>query len=268
MMFSRKKLSRNRDRAARNTNKSAFLKYIADDLFNRVVFLSQDFSNILDIGSRDGDLAFHLQEKYRNANITVTDISRKMLANIRLTNVNKILLDEENLDFVGHNFDLITYSMGLHFINDVQNFLLRVKSALIPDGLFVVNFIGAGSFAALRNRFIEIEHRNNRPHFPHVSSFIRLDDVVNLLKQAGFAEIILDHEKIELEYVSCLELLKSIKNIGESSILINNHPYTISKNMLHLLSDNINFIDHINLISFIASPSKGSIILNPTMSSF
>jgi len=175
----------------------------------------------------------------------------------------KLLFDEEKIGKLGIiNIDLVTFSQGLHWINDVPSFLMSIKNILKPNGLFIANFIGGNSLKKLRTRLIEAEIASNCVHSPHISPFIHFDHVNPLLAQAGFSEFVIDYENIEIEFNSPLELMREIKNIGESNALDNTNNYGISKQMLEILGKNDGkFCDQIQLISFIAAPLKNSIKL-------
>jgi len=175
---------------------------------------------------------------------------------------NKLLIDDEDLEFPLSSFDLIIYSLGLHWINDVQRFLLNIRKYLKPDGIFIGNFVGGDSLKNLRKVLIELEITSNFKHSPHISPFIHFDHVPILFSQAGFSEVIVDYENISLKFDNPLALMREIKNIGESNSLNASHNYAISKKMFSLLQNYTNtFEDNINLISFIASPNKNSIRL-------
>ncbi|MCC8467636.1 MAG: palindromic element RPE1 domain-containing protein [Rickettsia endosymbiont of Eriopis connexa] len=174
----------------------------------------------------------------------------------------KMSIDDEDLEFLPNSFDLIIYSLGLHWINDVQSFLSNIRKFLKSDGIFIGNFVGGNSLKNLRKSLIDAEIASGFKHSPHISPFIHFDHVPMLLSQAGFSEVIVDYENIELKFDNPLDLMKEIKNIGESNSLNASHNYAISKKMFSLLQNYTNgFEDNITLISFIASPNKNSIRL-------
>lgn len=241
-----------------NIAECAFFKYAAFDIIERLNIIDKEFPDILDLECRTGILTKLLVQNYNYAIIVAASASNVMLQSFDHTP--KLLVDEENLPFKAASFDLITFSLGLHWINDVQNFLLQIKRILKPNGLFIGNFIGGNSLKELRMKFIETEIALSRPHFQHVSPFIHFDHVTPLLGQAGFTEIIVDYENIQLSYKSPLDFIRELKNIGESGALLKNSRNMISKQMLSILSNDTNsFTEQINIVSFIASPSKNSI---------
>ncbi|WP_081494766.1 methyltransferase domain-containing protein [Rickettsia canadensis] len=227
---------------------------------DRLKLINNNFSDILEISAKCGYLTGLLKDTYRNADITAIDMSPLLLDSFN--HDRKLLIDDEDLEFPSNSFDLIVYSLGLHWINDVQRFLSNIRTFLKPEGIFIGNFVGGDSLKNLRKVLIEAEIMSNFAHSPHISPFIHFDHVPILFSQTGFAEVIVDYENISLEFDNPLALMREIKNIGESNSLDLRHNYTISKKMFFLLQNYTNFFkDNINLISFIASPNKNSIRL-------
>lgn len=259
-IFDRSKLKNNRGKALVGINNSLFIKQAANDIIDRLKMIDKNLVDILEISTKCGHLTKLLKAIYKDAKIIATDMSYPLLDSFEHNN--KLCIDEEHLEFPENSFDLIVYSLGLHSINDVQRFLFNIRKCLKPNGIFIGNFVGGDSLKNLRKSLIGLEIESNSQHSPHISPFIHFDHVPILLSKAGFNEVIVDYENIELKFDNPLELMREIKNIGESNSLILRQNYAISKKMYSLLQNHKNgFEDHITLISFIASPNKNSIRL-------
>ncbi|MGX6959829.1 MAG: methyltransferase domain-containing protein [Rickettsia endosymbiont of Pentastiridius leporinus] len=236
------------------------MNHAASDIIDRLAMVNKDFTDILEISAKCGYLTKLLKDIYPNSQIIATDMSPILLESFE--HKDKLCIDDEHLEFPNNSFDLIVYSLGLHWINDVQRFLFNIRNFLKPNGVFIGNFVGGSSLRNLRKSLIEAEIASSFKHSSHISPFINFDHVPTLLSQAGFNEVIIDYENIKLEFDSPLMLMREIKNMGESNSLVIRESYAISKKMYSLLQSNKNgFEDHITLISFIASPSKNSIRL-------
>ena len=259
-LFNRQRLCSNRNKAANTIDNYPLAKYAADNILENLQILDRNFVNILDIGCRDGYLSLALLNKYNNATLIATDISAEMIDKVECTI--KLLADEEELEFAANNFDLITFSLGLHWINNVPRFLKNVHNWLTTDGIFIANFIGGKSLKNLRRYLIKVETAANYFHSQHIPPFINFDHMVPLLQQANFQDIIVDIEEIDLEYDSAFALMQALKIAGESNIMTNMPSYSISKKMLKIFKTETTFNDHINLISFIVSKTRG--VINPT----
>ncbi|WP_269208633.1 MULTISPECIES: methyltransferase domain-containing protein [spotted fever group] len=236
------------------------MKHAANDIISRLGMIDKDFSDILEISAKCGYLTSLLKNAYRSADITVTDMSPLLLDSFEHNH--KLLIDDEDLALPKDSFDLIIYSLGLHWINDVQRFLSNIRIFLKSDGIFIGNFVGGNSLKNLRKSLIDAEIASDFKHSPHIAPFIHFAHVPILFSQARFAEVIVDYENIELKFDNPLALMREIKNIGEANSLNASHNYAISKKMFSLLQNYKNgFEDNIHLISFIASPNKNSIRL-------
>lgn len=259
LIFDRNSLRMKRDNALSGIRESLFIKYGANDIIERLKLIDNDFSNILDIGCRAGHLTKLLATIYPNSKITATDMSDSLLA--AFDHDHKLAIDEEKLEFPAHSFDLITYSLGLNWINDIQTFLNNIRNLLKPTGIFIGNFVGDSSFRNLRTLFIREEMATNSNHFLRISPFIRFDDTQLLLTSACFSEVVVDYENIEVTFDTPLELMQEIQKIAETNSMLHNPVYTITKKMFAALSNRVAkaFTDQITVISFIASPTKGSI---------
>ncbi|MCC8417479.1 MAG: methyltransferase domain-containing protein [Rickettsia endosymbiont of Bryobia graminum] len=260
IIFDRKQLQFNRDKNIDNIRSCSYFQDSAEAIIQRLDLIDRNFTNILDIGCRTGQLTKLLREKYKSAIVTATNPSQSMLQFVE--HAQKLLIDEEDLLFNEIQYDLISFSLGLHWINDIQRFLLNIKSILKPDGVFICNFIGGNSLKALRTRFIEAEIFANHFHSIHILPMINFDHITPLLSEAGFKEVIVDYDNIQFTHKSPFGFIKELKNIGETSILNRKSYYTISKLMLAALKDNTNvFNEQVSIISFIVSPNKNSLKL-------
>jgi SAM-dependent methyltransferase len=240
-MFNLKKLSESKSKAKSSLKNSDFFQFTHQDLIDRITPINKKFEKILLIKPAIEELLTK-PLKSNNQNCTV-EISNDLNTN-------------------DDNFDLIIFPFGLHWISDIQNFLSYTRKLLSKDGIFICNFPGGGTLQNLRHLLIELELKHSSSHAPHISPFIRFEQMTPLLQQAGFIENIIDHQNIEIEAPSALQFMKAMQNLGESNTLQNKIAYSINKQMLRdLQNNNTLFIDHINLITFISCPTKGGLKL-------
>ncbi|MGI4776414.1 MAG: methyltransferase domain-containing protein [Janthinobacterium lividum] len=267
LIFDRKKILQHRNQASSNYKHSKFFGNLAEGVMDRLEPLNKDYSAVLDINCRNGNFTQLFRDKHTNAKIIATDISSKMLDSFK--HQYKWQIDEElitsrlieyNPDIGENYFDLINFSLGLHWINNVEEFLEQIYSLLKSDGIFIANFIGGDSLKKLRTELINIESILEVSHHSRISPFIYFQHVPALLQRAGFKDIIVDQDEIAFTYPSSYELMKEIKELGESSGLVRSSNYSLSKKMISSLSVcNKQFHDKINIISFIAGKDKNTI---------
>lgn len=117
-----------------------------DDFYHiaaSIAEITHDTPNILDLGAGTGLFSSFLLEKYPKANVTLIDLSEKMLdvAKARFQNKQnvKFLIDDyTNYDF-GESFDLVISSLSIHHLTDPEKKKLyqTIFSILKSNGLFI-----------------------------------------------------------------------------------------------------------------------------------
>jgi len=257
-MFNYNKLLNSRTKAKPMVEESPFFKFVNEDLLARLELLANEYKDILVISNNR--LLYDRILNHSGFRVSARDDVKNQdeLPSVTLT-------DFTNQDFLlgDSQFDLILFPFGLHWIDNVKDFLGGIKNLLKSDGLFMGNFASSGSLGKLRRLLISLEASTLKPHIAHISPLIGFEQMTDILKISGFNESIIDHEKIELEYSSPVSLMKAIQSCGESSALKDHLCYSITKDMYNKLNsqnDSV-FIDQVNLASFIASKDKGAVKL-------
>ncbi|AJY75767.1 class I SAM-dependent methyltransferase [Paenibacillus beijingensis] len=181
-----------------------------DDFYNIAVSLAataKDSPTILDIGAGTGLFSAFLLEKYPEANVTLIDISEKMLevAKKRFNdrpNVTYIADDYTTHDYSG-SFDIVISSLSIHHLTDIEKKALykKIYSLLNDDGVMVNADQVLGSTPYLETLYKEdwkqkVE-RSGLPEKAILSAYERtkldkmspLDEQLSWLKEAGFADV-------------------------------------------------------------------------------
>ncbi|MEW9670076.1 class I SAM-dependent methyltransferase [Ammoniphilus sp. 3BR4] len=117
-----------------------------DDFYQIPVSIAEtnsDSPNILDIGAGTGLFSAKMLEKHPRANVTLIDISEKMLevAKSRFHNKSnvKYIVD----DYIKHEFkdtfDIVISSLSIHHLTDTEkkDLYAKVFSILTPHGIFL-----------------------------------------------------------------------------------------------------------------------------------
>lgn len=266
-IFDPKKILAHRNIAAKAVETCEFFKYGATDIAQRLKLLKKDFRRILDFQCKAGHLFKLLAAEYNGAEIIIADNSQIYLDAINHKNKQLLPADLSDIKEMAQSFessfDLITFSLAMHNVNDIVNLLQQIAKMLKPEGLLIANFVGGSSFKNLRSAIAETEFKLGMQQRQHIYPYIHFDHLSPLLQQAGFKTIVTDFENVEFEYDSALAMMQAIKGAGESAGFAAPANYTITKKMLQLLSDNSAlFVDNVQLISFIASKSRNVINVN------
>lgn len=231
-IFDRAALKRNRARAAKTLHHYDFLlTRTADDLADRILVQNRNFEHALCLGCSTGYLRREMAARgalgTKIQNWTDADIVADMLPP-----EGGLVLDEEALDLRPHAYDLIISFWGLHHVNDLPGALLQIRAALAPDGVFIAALPGNENLRALRAAFLQTENALLGGVRPHIHPFADLRDLAGLMQRAGFALPVADSDVVDVRYGDPLTLLRDLRGMGESNILMQRHKAPLRRDVL------------------------------------
>lgn len=219
-IFDRTALKRNRARAAANLHAFDFLlTRTADDLADRLLVQNRTFERALCLGCSTGYLRREMQARgalgTKIKSWTDADIVADMLPPEK-----GLVLDEEALALAPASYDLIVSFWGLHNVNDLPGALLQIRQALTPDGVFIAALPGNENLRDLRAAFLAAESTLLGGARPYIHPFADLRDLAGLMQRAGFALPVADSDVVGVRYSDPLTLLRDLRGMGESNILM------------------------------------------------
>lgn len=216
ILFDRNLLRQNQARAAKNFAQHNFLyAEVANRIAENVGFLNREFESVLEIGQRDGYLSSLIKAPKKTT-----------------------MPDEENLNCATESFDLILSNLNFHFINQIPQFLLQVREALKPNGIFIASFFGEENLSQLAHVLYKTENEIYGGISPRMPPTIDVKTAASLIQKAGFQNPISDFEKIEVEYSDPLKLLNDLKMMGQGNILTKRSRRFFTKKFLQKLLEN------------------------------
>lgn len=128
--------------------------------------------------------------------------------------------DAEIINAPAESFDLIISNLNFHFINQIPQFLMSVKNALKPDGVFMASFFGEENLRELAHVLYKAETEIYNGVSAIMPPTIDVKTAAMLLHKAGFSSPIADFEKIEVAYSTPKKLLYDLKFMGQGNILM------------------------------------------------
>ncbi|MDX2082532.1 MAG: methyltransferase domain-containing protein [Rickettsiales bacterium] len=146
--------------------------------------------------------------------------------------------DQENILLEPQSYDLVLSNLNLHFINQIPQFLLQVKNILKPNGVFIASFFGEENLSELAHTLYQTENEIYSGISPRMPPTIDVKTAAALLAKAGFQNPISDLDKIFVEYGSVIDLLKDLKMMGQSNILVNRSRKFFTKYFLNKICQN------------------------------
>ena len=199
------------------------------DFFNRVISLGmqtrvkkkslkllniEDGSNVHDICTGTGDLAFFINKINPNLNITGIDFSEKMLEIARnkqkdyQNNMKFFLADGRELPFEDDTFDIVTIGFGLRNIENYERVISEIHRVLKPKGQILnLDFSCDKSFAnsvfdLLTSILTSFTSKKNsfRYLISSKKEFLSSTDLINLFRRKGF--IFLKRKYFAFEVIS------------------------------------------------------------------
>ncbi len=230
-IFDYQQLIRQKNRANPRFAAHQFLfEEAANLLGDHLDCLKRDYQQALNLYAFNDCLHNQLVTHHKIKNITTCSALPDSLTHIQ--NVTHTPL-EAPLLFDAKQFDLITSSMGLHWLNDLPGVLIQTLKALRPDGLFLFNMLGAGTLDELRLSLAEADKQHYGGMAARIIPFVEVKTLGMLLQRAGFEMPIADTETITVHYPNLKRLMHDLRYMGEGNALVKRSKKPISKAWLN-----------------------------------
>ncbi len=219
LVFNRRAVRRNRDRAAARFAEHDFLfREVAERLLDRLDDVKRAFPLALDLGCRTGSIGRLRGNRGRIETLVQCDLSEAMARAARAAaGGGTAVADEEALPFAPGTFDLVLSVLALHWTNDLPGALAQIRRALKPDGLFLGALFGGETLKELRRALMEAEIEIAGGAGPRVAPFADVRDLGALLQRAGFALPVVDADTIPVSYADPLRLMRDLRGMGEGN---------------------------------------------------
>ena len=148
------------------------------------------------------------------------------------TAVYSLCADEELLPFEPEQFDLVTSSMSLHWVNDLPGALIQAAACLKPDGVFVGAFLGGQTLSELRSAILVAEQEREGGVSARLSPLANVADAGNLLQRAGFNLPTCDTDLFTIDYPDPFTLMEHVAGMGEANACLSRRTGPMSRETL------------------------------------
>ncbi len=230
LLFDRSLLRRRLLRAHRMGYADFLLRHAAEDLSLRLSPVLRTFEQAADIGTPTPLARDWLMHSGRCKEMV-------RLSPVPETASESILGDEETVPFESETFDLAVSLLSLHAVNDLPGALVQIRRILKPDGLFVGCLIGGESLHELRRAFLEAETLTDGGASPRVAPFADVKSLGQLMQRAGFALPVTDSDTITVRYANVFALLKDLRAMGATNVLIDRRRTPLRRETLFRMAD-------------------------------
>ncbi len=171
---------------------------------------------VLDAGSGPARDARALAKRYRKADVLALDFSRPMLHAGRprfrffeRRPPQRVCADLMRLPVASTTIGLLWSNMALHWTADPLCALREFHRVLAHEGLLMFSTLGPDTLSGLRAA----------AGGARVHSFADMHDLGDMLVAAGFAEPVMDTERVTVEYADAEELLADLRASGQTCAL-------------------------------------------------
>ncbi len=202
-IFDRTRRAALRARAERRCNGSFLWQHLADDLADRLAYISRDFTDVLILGPMTG----HAEIILAGRDVAVTCAPD---------------VEEDRLPFAPESFDLIITAGTLDSVNDLPGALVQMRRCLRPDGLLLGNLFGVGTVAALKSAMLVADGERAAAH---IHPQIDLRSMADLLSRTGFALPVADSDVLPVRYSNLQNLIGDLRDMGVGNALAGQRRY-------------------------------------------
>ncbi len=242
-LLDKRAVRRSFDRAAATYDAAAVLQHeVCRRSLERLDFIRHTPARILDAGSGTGNAWRGLATRYPAARLVALDLAPGMLrqASTAVSWHQRLLRrapaticgDLEQLPLAAGSIDLVWSNLALQWVNALPQAFSEMHRVLAPGGLFMFTTFGPDTLKELRAA------QTGTDSHTHVSGFIDMHDIGDLLVQAGFADPVIDMENFTLTYADVKSLMRDLKAIGARNAATDRPPALSGKAWLDTVTRN------------------------------
>ncbi len=205
------------DRAAATFDAAAVVHAeIRTRLLERLDVVRLDPALIVDLGAATGHGSRALQDRYRRSQVLAIDVSTRMLGEARrqqrwLRRFQRVAADAARLPLRDGSVDMAFSNLMLQWCSDPDAIFRETRRVLRAGGLFTFASLGPDSLRELRTAWAGVEAR------VHVHRFIDMHDLGDALVRAGFAEPVMDTERLTITYPGVEALSRELRRSGSAN---------------------------------------------------
>jgi malonyl-CoA O-methyltransferase len=216
----KKQVRRAFSKAAAHYDASAVLqREVCTRMLERLDYIKLQPMRILDAGSGTGWATRQLGERYKGSDIIALDFAMGMLQAARgtsgwwqklfsATQQRFLCADVEALPLTHNSMDMVWSNLTLQWCNDLPATLKELHRVIKTDGLLMFSTFGPDTLKELRTAFAGVDGYN------HFNRFADMHDIGDMMVAAGFADPVMEMEKITLTYSDVKAVMQDLRSIG------------------------------------------------------
>ena len=183
-------------------------------LLERLDVVRLDPKVVIDLGAATGHATRALQDRYRSAYVLAVDSSTDMLRAARqqqrfFKRFGRATSDAQQLGIKSASVDLLFSNLMLQWCSNPDAAFAEMARVMRPQGLITFTSLGPDSLRELRAAW-------GGDHV-HVHRFIDMHDLGDALMRAGFAEPVMDTERLTITYRDLNALMRELRLSGSAN---------------------------------------------------
>ena len=196
---------------------AAFMQTARDELLERLDGIRISPARVLDLGAGTGAVAHALARRFRGADVVRVDPVVGLLHRARtrmprwLSKHRYVAAEAERLPLASHSVDLVLSNLAMPWFDSVDDALAECLRILRPGGLLLLNTLGPDTLKELATAWPD---RARRMH-----PFMDMHVLGDALVHAGFADVVIDVQRMQFEAPDFRTLCRIVGRGGGSGVL-------------------------------------------------
>ncbi len=126
-------------------------------------------------------------------------------------------VDNQRLPFDDESVNIVTSSLSLHWVNNLPGLFREINRILVKDGVFIGSMFGGDTLFQLRGslQLAELEREGGLGN--HISPFVDVQDLGNLLNRSGFGMLTIDSDEVTIKVPTVMQLMRDLKGMAENN---------------------------------------------------
>ncbi|MCP3867790.1 MAG: malonyl-ACP O-methyltransferase BioC [Gammaproteobacteria bacterium] len=190
---------------------------IGQRMLDRLDLIKVEPRMILDLGAGTGVATEALARQYSGVKVLALDFAFPMLLKARergrlFRKPGCLCADLEQLPLADDSIDLIYSNAAIQWSNDLEKAFREFLRVLKPGGLLMFTTFGPDTLKELRQAWSEADSHS------HVSLFPDMHDVGDALARAGFADPVMDVDRLVMTYQTVGKMMQDLKILGAHNV--------------------------------------------------
>ena len=199
-----------------NDSEKFIYNIIAENINESIDTINFKINKCLEIGLSSSYTYNYIKKRFGDLYYLTADISEQ--TSFYTQENSHIKLDHDKWNLQKDQYDLIISNFYLHLSNNFDLLIKNINKSLKKNGFFIASLPGKNLFFQIKECMIyaDIEvYGGSHLRFPN---FLTVENVNQILKKHNYKIPVIEVETIELRYSKFSNLLKDIRNIGNSNI--------------------------------------------------